>query len=127
MNTVIKEAANNQRTDQVSIHEILKSRIFDQQEGEYIKAVYGMGENRLSTELKEFKKYEVDPLVWCKKTAEQWRNHWQALFRHPRIERDRNFEIKSISISVEDCGIDCFLVFFSICGIGLRKPFLISK
>ena len=104
MNTVIKEAANNQRTDQVSIHEMLKSKIFDQQEREYIKAVYGMGEYRLST---EFKKYEVDPLVWCKKTAEQRRKHLQALFRHPRIERDRNLKIKSLSISVEDCGIEC--------------------
>lgn len=49
MNNVIKEANENQISDQVKIHEVIESRVFKQQENEYIKALYNTGEYRLSS------------------------------------------------------------------------------
>ncbi|CAB3990578.1 Hypothetical predicted protein [Paramuricea clavata] len=47
LNTIIKEEAGNQVTDQATIHEILEERIFSQQENEYIKAVFNMGNTKV--------------------------------------------------------------------------------
>ena len=44
VNNIIKEAADNHVTDQATIHEILESQVIQQQENEYIKAIYNMGE-----------------------------------------------------------------------------------
>lgn len=65
LNNVIKEAAENQVTDQATIHEILEAEVIQQQEQEYIKAIYGMGEYRLAP---EFQAYSVTPLAWSQKT-----------------------------------------------------------
>lgn len=48
MNNVIKEEADYQVSDQAAIHEILEARVIQQQENEYIKAIYNAGEYRLS-------------------------------------------------------------------------------
>ena len=48
LNNVIKEAAENQVTNQASIHETLESEFIQQQENEYIKAIYNMGQYRLA-------------------------------------------------------------------------------
>lgn len=65
LNNVIKEAAENQVTDQATIHEILDAEVIQQQEQEYIKAIYGMGEYRLAP---EFQAYSVTPLAWSQDT-----------------------------------------------------------
>ena len=52
INNVIKEAADNHVTDQATIHEILETQVIQQQENEYIKAIYNMGEYRLAVNFK---------------------------------------------------------------------------
>ncbi len=54
LKNVIKEAAENQVTDQASIHETLESEVLRQQENEYVKAIYRIGEYRLAPEFKKF-------------------------------------------------------------------------
>ena len=72
INNNIKEAADNHVTDQATIHEILETRVIQQQENEYIKAIYNMGKYRLAP---EFQKFSVTPVAWSQKTPERQREH----------------------------------------------------
>ena len=68
MNNVIKEANQNQISDQVGIHEVIEKNVIRQQENEYIKAIFNAGEYRLA---ERYKAYSVSPLQWSQKTKEQ--------------------------------------------------------
>lgn len=59
INNVIKEATDNHVTDQATIHEILETQVIQQQENEYIKAIYNMGEYRLAPEFQKFSVSQV--------------------------------------------------------------------
>ena len=72
INNIIKEAADNHVTDHATIHKILETRVIQQQENKYIKAIYNMGEYRLAP---EFQKFLVTPVAWSQKTPEQQREH----------------------------------------------------
>ena len=104
LNNVIKEAAENQVTDQASIHETLESEVIQQQENEYIKAIYNMGQYRLAP---EFQKFSVSPFVWSQKTPEQQREHAKKVFKVP-ISSSSSDGVKPsnrLSIAVEDCEV----------------------
>jgi len=101
---VIKEAAENQVTDQASIHETLESEVIKQQENEYIKAIYNMGQYRLAP---EFQKFSVSPFVWSQKTPEQQREHAKKVFKVP-ISSSSSDGLKPsnrLSIAVKDCEV----------------------
>ena len=66
INNTIKEAADNHVTDQATIHEILETLVIQQQENEYIKVTYNMGEYRLAP---EFQKFSDSPVVWSQKNT----------------------------------------------------------
>ncbi|KAJ7391193.1 hypothetical protein OS493_019324 [Desmophyllum pertusum] len=104
LNNVIKEAAENQVTDQASIHETLESEVFQQQENEYVKAIYRMGEYRLAP---EFEKFSVTPSVWTQKTPEQQREHVKKVFKAPANTSSSNqvTPSKRLSITFEDCEV----------------------
>lgn len=103
LNNVIKEAAENQVTDQATIHEILEAEVIQQQEQEYIKAIYGMGEYRLAP---EFQAYSVTPLAWSQKTPEQQRQHVQKVLKVPLCSSSNQIQPTTrLSISVEECGV----------------------
>ena len=70
LNNVIKKAAENQVTDQATIHEVLEAEVIQQQEQEYFKAIYGMGDYRLAP---DFQAYSVTSFAWSQKTSEQQR------------------------------------------------------
>ena len=72
MNNVIKEANNNQISDQVTIHEVIEGQVIKQQQNEYIKAIYNTGEYRLA---QQYKRYSVSPLEWSQKMEEQKKEH----------------------------------------------------
>ena len=104
LNNVIKEASDNQVTDQATIHEILESEVVQQQENEYIKAIYSMGEYRLAP---EFQKFAVTPLVWSQKTPAQQREHVEKVLKVPMSVPSSNQikPTKKLSITVADCGV----------------------
>ena len=110
LNNVIKEAAENQITDQATIHEILEAEVIQQQEQEYIKAIYGMGGNRLAP---EFQAYSVTPLAWSQKTPEQQRQHVQKVLKVPLYSSSNQVQPTTrLSISVEECGVTSFAAGF---------------
>ena len=103
LNNVIKEALNHQCTDQVSIHEVLLEKVFRQQEDEYKKAIFGMGEYRLSP---SYKKYQVDPVKWSQKRDEQQQSYLEKVFKTVPDTESNEVVTKKLSISIEECGIE---------------------
>ena len=100
---MIKEAVENQVTDQASIHETLESEVFQQQENEYVKAIYRMGEYRLAP---EFEKFSVTPSVWSQKTPEQQREHIKKVFKASiTLSSHQVKPSKRLSIAFEDCEV----------------------
>ena len=71
MNNVIKEANNNQISDQVTIHEVIEGQVIKQQQNEYIKAIYNTGEYRLA---QQYKRYSVSPLNGHKRRRSKKKN-----------------------------------------------------
>ena len=65
---VMKEEAHGQSIDQATIHKNVNHRVIQQQNSEFIKAVYGMGDYRLAP---GFENLSVDPLRWSRMTREQ--------------------------------------------------------
>ena len=101
LNNIIKEAADNHVTDQATIHEILETQVIKQQENEYIKAIYNMGEYRLAP---EFEKFSVSPVVWSQKTPEQQREHVRkALGEVPVLPSVQQTKVtKRLSVTVKE-------------------------
>lgn len=101
INNIIKESADNHVTDQATIHEILETQVIQQQENEYIKAIYNMGEYRLAP---EFQKFSVSPVAWSQKTPEQQREHVSKVLGEvpvlPSLEQTKI--TKRLSITVEE-------------------------
>ncbi|CAH3139809.1 unnamed protein product, partial [Pocillopora meandrina] len=58
-NNVIKEEISRQKTDQVTIHDLIEKRVVQPHLDELVKAIYQMGEYRLSA---DYNHLEVDPL-----------------------------------------------------------------
>jgi hypothetical protein len=77
MNSILKEELGSQETDLVNLHELLYKRVAEQQETELTKAIFKMGEYRLSD---MFKHFEVDPSVWCQKGASQREAYIKKVF-----------------------------------------------
>ena len=67
-NNVIKEEISRQKTDQVTIHELIENRVVQPHLDELVKAIYQMGENRLS---ESYSHLQVDPLQWSQMTPQQ--------------------------------------------------------
>ena len=69
-NNVIKEEISRQKTDQVTIHELIESRVVQPHLDELAKAIYQMGEYRLS---ECYSHLQVDPYVlqWSQMTPQQ--------------------------------------------------------
>lgn len=103
INSVIKEEADHQVSDQAAIHEILEARVIKQQESEYVKAIYNTGEYRLSP---PYRHLAVSPLEWSAKTVEQKRQHIQKVLKGADIlcKRDSVAD-KKLSISIADSAI----------------------
>ena len=62
------EEARAEAVDQATIHENVNSRVVVQQNNEFIKVLYGMGEYRLSP---EYANIAIDPPRWSQMTQEQ--------------------------------------------------------
>ena len=101
INNIIKEAADNHVTDQATIHKILETQVIKQQENEYIKAIYNMGEYRLAP---EFQKFSVTPVAWSQKTPEQQQEHVRKVLGEvpllPSLEQTKI--TKRLSVTVEE-------------------------
>ena len=103
INLVIKEAAANQVTDQTTIHDIIQERVIKQQESEYTKAIFKMGEYRLAS---KYAKYAVSPSQWTQKSPEQQQEHIKKVFGAPvSFQQEENVVTQQLSITVEECGI----------------------
>ena len=68
LHQVMKEEAKGDAVDQATIHENVNTRVVVQQKNEFIKALYGMGEYRLSP---EYANVSVDPVRWSQMKQEQ--------------------------------------------------------
>ena len=68
LHNVVKECIDHQYTNQVQLIEALHDRLFESQNNELVKAVYGKGEYRLSD---DFKKRAVSEQVWNDMTPTQ--------------------------------------------------------
>lgn len=64
----MKEEAKGDAVDQATIHENVNTRVVVQQKNEFIKALYGMGEYRLSP---EYANVSVNPVRWSQMKQEQ--------------------------------------------------------
>lgn len=103
LNLVIKEQAANQVTDQTAIHEIIEERVVKQQESEYTKAIFNMGEYRLSP---AYERYAVSPLQWTQKTPEQQQEHIKKVFGAPvTFQQEDNVITRELSVRLEDSRI----------------------
>ena len=85
------------------MHKTLESEVIQQQENEYIKVIYNMGQYCLAP---EFQKFSVSPFVWSQKTPEQQREHAQKVFKVPisSSSSDRVKPTNRLSTAV-DCGV----------------------
>lgn len=104
MNNVLKEANENQVSDQVNIHEVIEARVVKQQESEYVKAIYNSGEYRLSP---KFQRFAVSPLEWSRKTDEQ-RKEYVKHVMGGLLESEKRTNpcvTKPLSVHVIDSGI----------------------
>ena len=68
LNLVIKEAQNHESRDICSFLETIKEKMFEQQKGEMIKAVYRTGEYRLADEIHHLC---VEPSTWQQMNVDQ--------------------------------------------------------
>ena len=103
INLVLKEVAGNQVTDQTTIHEIIQEKVIKQEESEYRKAIFKMGEYRLAY---QYTKYAVSPSQWTKKSPQQQEEHMKKVFGAP-VSFQQGAEhspTQQISISVKECG-----------------------
>ena len=100
INKVIEEDINWERKDQAEIHEELQ-KLVHRQYSEFTKAIYGIGEYRLATDLKHL---QVDPVTWTQMTKEQRVSKINSVFKTKNIapEEDSLEVIKHLSISVQE-------------------------
>ena len=106
MNNVIKEANQNQISDQVGIHEVIEKNVIRQQENEYIKAIFSAGEYRLA---ERYKAYSVSPLQWSQNTKEQRKQYVKqvlALNPNRNAEKRRELVTRKLSVTFRNSGID---------------------
>ena len=106
MNNVIKEANNNQISDQVTIHEVIEGQVIKQQQNEYIKASYNTGEYRLA---QQYKRYSVSPLEWSQKTEEQKKEHVKRVLGSnidPGSSAQKEQLVRRISVSIANSKLD---------------------
>lgn len=105
MNNVIKEANQNQISDQVRIHEVIENNVIKQQENEYIKAIYNTGEYRLAP---KYKTYSVSPLHWSQKTEEQRKQHVKRVLGghlDRNSEESQQLVTRKLSVKLTNSGI----------------------
>ncbi|CAB4016779.1 High affinity nerve growth factor receptor [Paramuricea clavata] len=105
MNNVIKEANQNQISDQVRIHEVIENNVIKQQENEYIKAIYNTGEYRLAP---KYKTYSVSPLHWSQKTEEQRKQHVKRVLGghlNRNSEESQQLVTRKLSVKLTNSGI----------------------
>ena len=76
-NRVLKFDTKNYHVDQVIIHEVVEEKIVKQQEEELTKAIFGMGEYRLS---KEFKSLQLDKAQWFQMSFAQKESYRNKVF-----------------------------------------------
>lgn len=112
---VIKEEARGEAVDQATIHENVNSRVVVQQKNEFIKALYGMGEYRLSP---EYANVAVDPLRWSQMTREQKAAYVKKVIGGglTAAEPSEDLGLKTISISKAESGLPNQLASQCPCG-----------
>ena len=101
---VMKEEAHGQSIDQATIHENVNQRVVQQQNSEFKKAVYGMGEHRLAP---GYENLSIDPLRWSQMTREQRSAYIKKVLGQGLLD-DKNpddIELKKLSISLEESGL----------------------
>ena len=105
----MKEEARGQSIDQTTIHENVNQRVVQQQNSEFIKAVYGMGEHRLAP---GYENLSIDPLRWSQMTREQRSAYIKKVLgqgllddKNPRHRIKDDIELKKLSISLEGSGL----------------------
>ena len=100
MNNVLKEEMERQVTDQASIHELIEKRVIKQQESEYKKAIYNVGDYRLSI---PYRHLAVSHVEWFGKTDEQRRQYLKKVLNSSQISVEEDTVVtKKLSISVAD-------------------------
>lgn len=101
INNIIKEEINRQSTDQVTIHELIETHVIQPHLDELVKAIYQMGEYRLS---EEYSHLAVDPLQWSQMTPHQRDARIKMVFGCilPSSRTDEPITRK-LSINLDDC------------------------
>ena len=101
---VMREEAHGQSIDQATIHENVNHRVVQQQNSEFIKAVYGMGEYRLAP---GYENLSIDSLRWSQMTPEQRSAYIKKVLGQGLLDdKDPDdIALKKLSISLEESGL----------------------
>ena len=125
INNVIKEEIKRQSTDQVTIHELIESRVIQPHLDELVKAIYNMGEYRLSD---EYSHLAVDPLQWSQMTAQQRDARIQKVFGCILPSRRTDEVItRKLSVSLDDCQLQVHCPSYELKEIWRRAEVILSN
>ena len=123
-NNVIKEEISRQKTDQVTIHDLIEKRVVQPHLDELVKAIYQMGEYRLSA---NYNHLEVDPLQWIQMTTHQRDAKIKKVFGCilPSRRRDEAI-IRKLSIGIVECQLSLQFPSFELRDIWRRAEIILS-
>ena len=123
-NNVIKEEISRQKTDQVTIHELIEHRVVQPHLDELVKAIYQMGEYRLS---EEYKHLQVDPLQWSQMTPQQRDARIRKVFGFiPGSSRSDKVVTRKLSIGLADCQLAVHFPSYELKEIWRRAEIILS-
>ena len=123
-NNVIKEEISRQKTDQVTIHELIENRVVQPHLDELVKAIYQMGEYRLS---EDYNHLEVDPLHWSQMTPQQRDARIKKVFGCILPSRRTDEAVtRNLSVGLADCQLSVHFPSYELKEIWRRAEFILS-
>ena len=123
-NNVIKEEISRQKTDQVTIHDLIEKRVVQPHLDELVKAIYQMGEYRLSADYNHLK---VDPLQWTQMTSQQRDAKIKKVFGCILPSRRRDEAItRKLSIGLVECQLSLQFPSYELKDIWRRAEIILS-
>ena len=123
-NNVIKEEISRQKTDQVTIHDLIEKRVVQPHLDELVKAIYQMGEYRLSA---DYNHLEVDPLQWTQMTSQQRDAKIKKVFGCILPSRRRDEAItRKLSIGLVECQLSLQFPSYELKDIWRRAEIILS-